>query len=293
MSSGRESGFTLVEMVVVIVISSILAGVVTQFITQPMEAYADQGRRNALVDAADGALRRMSREIREALPNSVRVGCGGNCVEFLRALDGGRYRAVFPGDALSFNPADMDSSFDVIGPVARLSQIVTGAGPGDCLNAAASCLVVYNTGLLGTNAYNSDNIATVTAASAGPPISLSFDNSNFSSGSTAFPASSPAQRFHIVDTPVAYLCDISQGTLRRYEGYTISANQGSVDTHAELIGLPNPAEHAFLANRVSNCSFAYSPGTPARNGLATLSLSLSDQGESVTLLQQVHISNTP
>ena len=41
-------------------------------------------RRAELTDAADVALRRMTREIRQALPNSLRVS--GNCIEFIATI---------------------------------------------------------------------------------------------------------------------------------------------------------------------------------------------------------------
>ena len=81
------------------------------------------GLRASLVDAADLALQRMSREVRLALPNSVRIrsgtstgletcaaGGGTVCaVEILRTADGGQYRSDFDGtDNDVCAPADDD-----------------------------------------------------------------------------------------------------------------------------------------------------------------------------------------
>ena len=68
----RARGFTLVELVVVITIAGIVGTMATYFIVNVMQGYQDQTRRAALVDAAESALRRMQRDVRRALPNSIR-----------------------------------------------------------------------------------------------------------------------------------------------------------------------------------------------------------------------------
>jgi MSHA biogenesis protein MshO len=290
----RAAGFTLIELIVVIVISGILATVVSQLIQRPVESYQAQSRRAELVDIADTALRRISRDLRDALPNSVRVGCGGQCLEYLRTVSGGRYRSRPENDpfSLSFDPSDADNSFEVLGFLNDSSAIVTGANADDCSKSLASCVVIYNTG--GTyDAYSLDNAATVTVVNIGSRITLGFDNSNFSSGQPAFPATSPEQHFFIVDTPVTYLCDLTQGTLRIYQGYNIQSDQTAVDSHAELTGQGNPAEHSLLAKKITGCDFKYDPGDLTRNALVTMELTVAETGESVTLLQQAHVSNVP
>src|SRR6478735_4714089 len=83
-------GFTLTEAIMVIVITGILASMVAMFIRKPVQGFFDTARRAALVDAADTVLRRISRDVREALPNSVRVS-GGTALEFLHVRSAGRY----------------------------------------------------------------------------------------------------------------------------------------------------------------------------------------------------------
>jgi len=294
-----QRGFTLVEMIVVIVVSGILAGVVMQFITAPIDAYMDQSRRARLVDIAHNAIGRITRDIQQALPNSIRTGCGGQCVEFLRVAAAGRYRAAPVGDPLSFVATDADTSFDVLGPFDNFASLSVSASPTGCISGTAACVAIYNTGQAGTDVWNADhsgvgwlpdNLATLSAVSG---TSVSFVNSGFASGQTVFPAASPDQRFYLVDTPVSFLCDIAAGTLRRYQGYSITHPQTAADQHAELLGLANPAEHALLAHQVVACGFTYLPGTPSRNGLLTVRIQVSEAGEGVTLFEQVHVPNMP
>ncbi len=279
-----QSGFTLIEMIIVIIISGIMATVVAQFITLPAESYVAQSRRAELVDIAETALNRITREVRTALPNSIRIACSGRCLEFLRTLDGGRYRENPPGDKLKFSGSD--SSFDAMGTLTRRSDIVTGAGANDCVNAVADCVSVFNTGQPGANAYNRDNITTVTAigtAADGVSDSLSFNNGGFSGGQT-FPFASSSQRFYIIDTPVLFICSIVNGTITRFQDYTFTVAQPT----------SNPGgTSSLLANKVTACNFTYVPGTETRAGLLSIRLTIQEGNEKVSLLQQAHISNQP
>ncbi|WP_428607790.1 prepilin-type N-terminal cleavage/methylation domain-containing protein [Sedimenticola sp.] len=290
-----QRGFTLIELVVVIVISGVIAVVASQLIQRPVEMYQSQASRARLVDRADTALVRMTRELRDALPNSVRIGCSGRCLEFLHVVTGGLYRAAPVGDplALSFNPADADSRFEVLGLLLDSGSIQLGGSVDACRNMTASCLVIYNTGLLGSDAYNLDNAAAISALNSGAPITLDFINNGFGGGQTAFPAASPDQRFYIVDTPVTYLCDPAGGTIRRYQGYSLQSSQDAVDSHAELLAQNNPAEYALLVDQVTACDFTYNAGTPSRNALVTLEMTMQERGESIHLLQQAHLVNMP
>ena len=69
----RQRGFTLIEAVMVITITGIVAAMVAIFIRTPIQSYFDLERRVEMTDTADTALRRIARDSRLALPNSVRV----------------------------------------------------------------------------------------------------------------------------------------------------------------------------------------------------------------------------
>lgn len=284
-------GFTLMEVVLVIVIVGLLAGILAPLISRPTEAYIAAVQRGDFVQRAQQALERISREIRLAVPNSVRIDGSGQVVEFLRSVDGGRYRAQ-DNDPLDFTAPD--TSFDVIGHLNDcLSYTIIPPPSLDCVNRDAYCLVVGNMGAgSGADAFNLDNLATiqscaVTAADGSDHIV--FDNTTLAGGT--FPQPSPNHRFQVVDTPVAYLCDLGAGTIRRYDHYEIHASQADVDTHAELIGLAtNPAEHALLADGVTACQFSYDAGV---TDLMTVSITVGNGVEDVTLNSQIRVANQP
>jgi MSHA biogenesis protein MshO len=256
-SNGR--GFTLVEAILVIVLTGILASAVAVFLRAPIQGYLDVARRAELTDIADTALRRIGRDLHQALPNSVRVTAGNAAIEFIPIKTAGRYREALTntgtGNPLDFsNPAD--SSFDVIGPTVDIED-------GDFI-------VVYNLGIPGDDAYAGSNRRLESAFGTGLSVV------NFLGGQ--FPFSSPARRFHVVGTPVSYIC--AGGLLARYWNYGFGVT-------------PPAGNSGVLASNISGCRFAYEPGVTAQNGVVTLELAITKDGETVNLVQQVHVSNVP
>lgn len=287
--SAKAAGFTLIEMIVVIVITGIIAGAVAVFIRLPVQGYVDAARRAEMTDIADAALRRMERDLRLALPNSIRITdgptTGGLTLEFLLTRTGGRYRAANntgaagTGDSLDFTLSD--SSFDQFGPFAT--------GTGQSIVNNSDILVVYNLGIPQANAYALDNTAIITSTGAGDlPNEYKI---NFSP--KQFPFESPGARFQVVEGPVTYACDTTTGKLTRYWGYAITATQ---PTAASLAA--STANRALAASNVSGCAFDYTPGVTARSAVVALTLKITESGvgesaESAQLYHEVHVTNVP
>lgn len=294
-ASRCQRGFTIVELVAVMVLAAILGLVVWRNVAGPLRAFADLSRRAVLVDAAETALQRMQRELRLALPNSVRVNAGGTALEFLRTAAGGRYRAEADTSDPGSDPLDFSrstDSFEVLGGLAGETALVTGnGGLAACQQGAIDCVAVYNSGTptdcagfagARANAWCGDNLAGL----AGFDAAAGLVTFNRADAATPLPFQSPTQRFYVVDTPVSFVCD--SGALKRYAGYAIAASQP----------VPPAGTPALLATQVESCQFSYAPGTSHRAGLVTIRLvlaarNLDDGREAVTLLQQVPIVNTP
>ena len=279
-----SNGFTLIEMIVVMVITGIIGGMVAMFIRAPVQGYLDSARRAAMTDIADTALRRISRDLRLALPNSVRVTPNGNnfYLEFIPTIGGGRYRVGPPGDPLNF--ATADGAFDVLAPVA------------DAGIAATNRIAIYNLGIAGASAYLGDNFNTVNTVAAG----VNPNETNVTlTAPIRFPFESPGNRFHVFTTPVTYVCAPlagGGGTLTRYWGYALQPVQPN-DTAAAPLLAANSAQLASnvgLIVGVGGCNFAYQANVVAeRTGIVTMNLTITQNGESVTLYNVAHVSNEP
>jgi MSHA biogenesis protein MshO len=180
-------------------------------------------------------------------------------------VDGGRYRRYQDsgvGDVLDFTVAD--TGFDVLGDL----HFVPTSGQN---------LIVYNISPSGVsgNAYaaTADNMAVIGAGSTLNHVNLT--------QTAPFANASPYQRFFVVDQPVTYACE--GGVLNRYAGYALSAIQAT----------PPAGSAALVTRSISSCQFSYDPGASQRAGLVTLELFLSEAGETITLLHQVHVVNAP
>jgi MSHA biogenesis protein MshO len=292
----RSRGVTLVELVVVLVLLGIITAVAGMAMKGPVDAYLDSTARAELTEMADGALRRIARDLQRALPNSPRV-TGGDPIflEMLLTRTGGRYRAGAgdSADVLDFNMTDTD--FDSLGNLSGL--------PGQ-MPVANDILVIYNLFATGTQAnaytYNQGNCtaatpfhvdcntARITGAAPGA------NGTRVSFVGRQFPLRSPGNRFHVVEGPVTYICNPAvngttgdgEGTLIRVSNYTIAA--------AQPTGGFGGGVQSLLANHVAACEFVYNPLVLTQSlGLVSMRLQLIHGGETVTLYHEVHVSNLP
>jgi len=272
-------GFTLIESIIVILLIGILAAVAAVFIVEPFRAATDTVRRAELVESAETAMDRMTREIRIAVPNSIRRHDSGNALELLRAPKGGRYRRLRAqgGGGDTLNRAQSNDTFDVLGGLGSDVEL-RGAGR-DCAAGAGDCMVIANTGTTGFDAYAEDNVAAIVDATpdTNDPANLEFDTGG-QGAPQAFPAHSPRQRFQVIDTVVRYVCENDR--INRYFGYGLNES-------------PDDDKSSRLASDVEDCDFQYDSGAGQRHGLVTIDLTISRDGETVRLVDQAHVVNVP
>ena len=269
------------ELILVIVLLGIMASGAGLLITPPIDAYSDQVRRQLLVDQAEMALRQIARDVRQALPNSIRTTVGtGWALEMVNTIDGARYRdepgTGFTADADILDFTSADDQFNFLG---LLNSATLAAG---------QRIVIYNTAPANiySDAVSGANPGIITPAATTLTLSVNgVENHVVMNPAFQFAQQSPGQRAFVVDGPVSYICDPASNRITRYSSYAYVAIQPT--------SAPAGASEGPVVTQLASCSLNYTAGTAQRGGIVTLEITLSDSGESVSLLHQVHVDNVP
>lgn len=293
--SRASLAFTLVELVMVIALAGLVGVMISTVLSRPMEGFAGQSRRAILVDQAAGALNRMTRDVRLAVPNSLRVSANGQALELLLIHSAARYRPNrVGGEGLQFSNAAAGTcgSSTTGGRCDSVQVLDAGFDP-----AGARWMVLYNVGAEtggaptpGSNVWSYANpgvIAptgvTFTTLAGAPAGESHVALGNLPGGDFRFAYASPQRRLYLAQTVVGYRCQ--GGQLVRY-----SYNQllGAIPAVPPIGSDPQP-----VATNVTACNFVYQSGGSTRAALLNLTLGLGLAGENLQLLQQVHVDNAP
>ena len=279
----RTRGFTLLELVMVIMITGILAATLTLFLKPTIDGYFDSRRRADLTDMADTALRRMAKDIRGAVPNSVN-SVSANCFQLVPTIAGGRYRMA--SDTANDTPAPLPCapSATCSAPLdaTRATTVFDVLSPMATVPAQNDWVVIGNQNA--GDVYAGANRAQIVAAPATPRSGDGLHR--ITVAGTQFPSGYDGGRFVVVpnaEQTVFYSC--TNQTL-----YRTAAN-----FNAAPAALCAATSGAVVATDVANCTFVYNPnqGATQQSGFVWMRLELSRAGESVALAHGVHVDNVP
>lgn len=284
-----SAGFTLVELILVIALSAVVVVMVSTVLSRPLEGFVAQSRRAELTDLASTALNRMARDIRLALPNSVRSS-GSQTLELLPIHEGGRYRASLDAGAVRHDPPRCADSgpcrIEVVSPGLDATRV-----------AEAKWMAIYHIGASsqGDGVWPPGNVDLVAVPSVITPTGVDFSLSGSQlaladATGFAFKYASPQRRFYLLREVVGYRCE-SPGTDANGDGTGV-LRRAVFDT-LEAGYTYSATNSAVLVDSVASCTFTYAPGTSTRSGLVTLRLGLKKKDEGIVLLQQVHVDNAP
>ena len=265
-------GFTLIEMVISITVLAILAGATSIFLQGPITSYFDAERRASLADAGELAMAKLSEDISNAVPGSVRVANAGGAVyiEFLPVVSQGIYCNAAPCAALSFGLPS--TQFDVM-----------GAPPNSVAAQAGDWVVVNN--YLATPGVNDVWAGNARAAYAGP--SGNVDTIIYTSHT--FTLSSTDHRFQLTSGPVTYACAPTAvgGTITRYTGYPINPVQPA--SPAALAG----SQANLLATGLTSCSASFSRGTRVQAGWLAMAMGFISSGDVLNVYDTFRVDPLP
>ncbi|MCH8501231.1 MAG: hypothetical protein LAT77_04875 [Aliidiomarina sp.] len=273
-----QLGYTLVELVTVIVLLGFVGIFTFRYLGFGAQIYSDTTGREQLISQSRFAVERLSLELRNALPRSIRVDDSDNqrCIEFLPVITSSNYLQI-PRPGLTAN-----DDFIVVEPI-RSDQL------------EGRYLFVYATStqfIYGPSNLRRKEIDTVDLDT--PQSGLL--TINYNTTPSFFPTESPARRYYVTGNPVSWCYNEAQNRLERYSDYGLSQNQ---NTHAEL--LSSATYEVMAVNLVNDTSqtderpFRVFEPTLQRNNLVQIDwrFQRGSSNEPLQILHEVHAPNVP
>ncbi|MEX2130925.1 MAG: prepilin-type N-terminal cleavage/methylation domain-containing protein [Pseudohongiellaceae bacterium] len=290
------AGFTIIEMIVAIVISAIMAIGIVSYIGDSVEGISASTRRSELGTAGRIALDRMAMELHNALPNSIRTttagGGGDQCIEFVPVRAATSYLdAPFTGGG--------SDTFDVVD--FEPDQEGTSGG----------FAVIYPDDI--DDIYDGENMTTSGFPDRGPieEIDTIEDTGPSSDASTVtlvethrFRRRSPYQRFFLVDEPVSFC--VKDNKLYRYTNYGFYSVQtdeeeetGVCEVAMDDRCLPNydaAPDKMLITHNINNAgleAFTVSPQSLQRNALISFKFMFEDGNDAIEISHETLTRSVP
>ncbi|MEW6989179.1 type II secretion system protein J [Colwelliaceae bacterium 6441] len=253
----KQQGFTLIELITVIIILGILAVGMSQFLGFGSRIFSETSARDELISSARFSIERLNRELRHALPNSLVINDDGNC--------------------LSFTPIKVSTVYTDI-PVSpeaksKIVQVIPFAH-NDGRFSADLKMIVYplkasdlnvNSGKIyeiDTLTPNSDIPATPWQITIASPVDVHFS------------ADSPTQRIYFIDSDTQFCIE---GSSKPYQLYRYQNN----------------TDRSLMADNIAAYNLSVNEASQTRNATAQVQLTFELNLESVTFNNEVQIQNVP
>ncbi|WP_158965644.1 PilW family protein [Paraglaciecola sp. L3A3] len=279
--SSNTKGFTLIELITVIIVLGVVSIGVSGVIRSGMGIYADVIERDQILSESRFVVERLNRELRQAIPNSARIKSNGSnsiqCIEFVPALWTSFYTSLsvypeittaativeFADNPAGFQLSTSDTDYAFVYPTSN-DDIYNSAN--NKKHEVLSCT-------------DTDDNDCSTANSAEHTASLTL--------SGTFADYSPASRLYFARYAVSY-CAHNTGEIRRHQtGIDLEQTAYSSGGILMATGLVNElTDDDELPFKIVGPSLT-------RNGLVNLLLAFERNEEIVNYNIEVHIPNVP
>jgi|GEM_PF-208742 MSHA biogenesis protein MshO len=281
----RQQGFTLVELVFVLIIISIVGVGISSFMRATVLQYSEFVTRSKLLSDSSFIVERMSREITHAIPNSIRIKGNANahCIEFvpnkwattytklpmqpstdteidvirMEDINNTMFMPLMSNDYAFVYPMESADVYDASRNKRQMISACSDDGDGDC-----------NTD------DDSDDIIQLTVADS-------------------FAQSSPASRLYIASNAVSY-CVRNNQVFRHTSA--LQTNQTLYTTGGVLMAenIANTLSvDPMTATAASDDPFRWYDMGLRRNAFTRILLVFSDNGQTISFMHEVHIPNVP
>lgn len=284
--SRAQAGFTLIELVAVVVLLGMISLGVVRYFTMSVESYMDVNQRTQMAQTGRFMIERLTREIRTALPGSVRIRNTASptyhCVEFVPVEQITTYLALpvssaaaqfdvaaFPTLAAATNQYKAAvftlSSCDIYSTDQAGNACATPRRWHALQNISGfSDVIINNTGAAGSDGQDDDGRLTLEFAA---PVQYS--------------AESPVKRLYLFRTPVAFCLQAGTDRLTRHSNYGWSLNPATS-------GVLLVDGVAYNTN-----AFSYQGASLARSDSVELSLTVQGNDEAVIFNNEVTLIHAP
>ncbi|ABV35167.1 methylation site containing protein [Shewanella sediminis HAW-EB3] len=261
----KSDGFTLVEMVMVIIILGILVLGVSSFVIIGTRIFVESTSVDQVLSQSRFAIERMTREIRNAVPNSLRVTNTATyqCMEFM--------------------PIQGSASYIDL-PIAPEAASETGSiiTPSQGINNTHRMLVYP---LTPAHIYEADP-----TSSEGRLLDIEKVEGNTVTFDRAVRISeaSPRNRYFMVNNAVSY-CFFTNGDVRRYEGYSMfnTAQPAPADMGDGVLMAEG------VVTGTGTWPINYTPGSLTNNAVVQLTPTFMVNGQEFQYQHQVQVVNVP
>jgi MSHA biogenesis protein MshO len=258
----KQAGFTLIELVTVIVILGVLSIGLSSFLKFGAQIFIEATDRNQILSSARFAIERINRELRGAVPNSARILFNG-CLEFTPI-------------AQSFVYIDIPVTPEPDANVVKLVPTDTSFTAEEDDNYS---VVVYP--LNSDDVYQTINSKVFPLKSgnfngSGSPHTLTFFND------ISFAEDSTTQRLFISKKAVMY-CHENNNELVRYD----------IDGHNSDGSISGQSTGVLMAEDLITATFKAGTGSRQRNGTIELGFEFSRNNETIHFNNEVQVPNVP